>query len=112
MRLRVWKLGGEMVPSADWFIYAFVRNEAVISSQIEGTQATLIDLFEYEAEQASRVAGDDVYEVCNYLDAIKYARANKERSRAAHLHAFAERGAPPSNARSSWCEQAARQNSP
>src|ERR1700734_3135809 len=68
------ELAGEMVPSLDWFIYAFVRKEAVISSQIEGTQATLIDLLEYEAEQASRVAGDDVHEVCNYLDAIKYAR--------------------------------------
>jgi hypothetical protein len=33
-------LAGEMVPSVDWFIYAFVRKEAVISSQIEGTQAT------------------------------------------------------------------------
>ena len=41
---------GEMVPSLDWLIYAFVRKEAVISSQIEGTQATLIDLLEYEAE--------------------------------------------------------------
>jgi len=68
------EVGGEMVPSADWFIYAFVRNEAVISSQIEGIQATLIDLFEYEAEQTTRVAGDDVRDVCNYLDAIKYAR--------------------------------------
>jgi hypothetical protein len=34
-------LAGEMVPSLDWFIYAFVRKEAVLSSQIEGTQATL-----------------------------------------------------------------------
>jgi hypothetical protein len=34
-------LAGEMVPSLDWFIYAFVRKEAVISSQIEGTQASL-----------------------------------------------------------------------
>jgi Fic family protein len=68
------KVTGEMVPSVDWFIYAFVRKEAVISSQIEGTQATLIDLFEYEAEQASQMASDDVDEVCNYLDAIKYAR--------------------------------------
>ena len=96
------EVAGEMVPSVDWFIYAFVRKEAVISSQIEGTQATLIDLFEYEAEQASRVAGDDVYEVCNYLDAIKYAR-DKECSRAADLHASAKRGTPPSNARSAWC---------
>src|ERR1700704_4844433 len=38
-------LAGDMVPSLDWFLYAFVRKEAVITSQIEGTQATLVDLF-------------------------------------------------------------------
>jgi Fic/DOC family N-terminal len=38
-----------MVPSLDWFIYAFVRKEAVLSSQIEGTQATLVDLLTFEA---------------------------------------------------------------
>jgi len=75
------EVAGEMVPSLDWFIYAFVRKEAVISSQIEGTQATLIDLLEYEAEQATRVAVEDVHEVCNYLDAIKYARAQIKGSR-------------------------------
>jgi Fic family protein len=37
-------LAAEIVPSVEWFIYAFVRKEAVISSQIEGTQATLVDL--------------------------------------------------------------------
>jgi len=68
------EVAGEMVPSLDWFIYAFVRKEAVVSSQIEGTQATLIDLFEYEAEQATEAAVEDVREVCNYLDAIRYAR--------------------------------------
>jgi Fic family protein len=68
------EVAGEMVPSLDWFIYAFVRKEAVVSSQIEGTQATLIDLLDYEAEQATGVAVEDVQEVCNYLDAIKYAR--------------------------------------
>src|SRR5437016_5301353 len=47
------EVAGEMVPSLDWFIHAFVRKEAVVSSQIEGTQATLIDLLEYEAEQRS-----------------------------------------------------------
>jgi Fic family protein len=67
------EIAGEMVPSLDWFIYAFVRKEAVVSSQIEGTQATLIDLLEYEAEQGERPT-DDVREVCNYLDATRYAR--------------------------------------
>jgi Fic family protein len=75
------EVAGEMVPSLDWFIYAFVRKEAVISSQIEGTQATLIDLLEYEAEQTTSVARDDVHEVCNYLDAIKYARGQIKSAR-------------------------------
>lgn len=72
------ELAGEMVPSLDWFIYAFVRKEAVLSSQIEGTQATLVDLLAYEAH-----AGDDagaspdaeVGEVCNYVDALAFSRA-------------------------------------
>jgi Fic family protein len=69
------EVAGEMVPSLDWFIYAFVRKEAVVSSQIEGTQATLVDLLEYEAEADDRQPDEDVREVCNYLDAVRYARA-------------------------------------
>src|SRR5437870_250087 len=42
-------IAGTMVPSAPWFLYGFVRKEAVISSQIEGTQATLMDVLTYEA---------------------------------------------------------------
>jgi Fic family protein len=65
-----------MVPSLDWFIYAFVRKEAVLSSQIEGTQATLMDLLNHEAVESviSSAATPDVEEVCNYLDALIYAR--------------------------------------
>ena len=52
-----------MVPSTDWFLYGFVRKEAVITSQIEGTQATLPDIVAYEAtDRAERL--DDVQEVC------------------------------------------------
>lgn len=72
------ELAGEMVPSLDWFIYAFVRKEAVLSSQIEGTQATLVDLLTFEAQdgaEQSAVPNADVEEVCNYLDALAYARA-------------------------------------
>jgi Fic family protein len=66
-------LAGEMVPSLDWFIYAFVRKEAVISSQIEGTQASLVDLLAFEAEE--HPAPDaDIEEITNYLDALAYAR--------------------------------------
>ncbi|WP_352503672.1 Fic/DOC family N-terminal domain-containing protein [Mesorhizobium sp. M0012] len=66
-------LAGEMVPSLDWFIYAFVRKEAVISSQIEGTQASLVDLLAFEAEEQPQ-PNADVEEVTNYLDALAYAR--------------------------------------
>jgi len=68
-------LASEMVPSVDWFIYGFVRKEAVISSQIEGTQATLIDLLTFEAQREEDSApSPDVQEVCNYLEALAYAR--------------------------------------
>jgi len=66
-------LAGEMVPSIDWFIYAFVRKEAILSSQIEGTQATLDDLLAFEAEEKIP-PNADVEEVCNYLDAVTFAR--------------------------------------
>ncbi len=49
-------LAGEMVPSVSWLVYAFVRKEAVLSSQIEGTQATLVDLFTLEAHEPRRSA--------------------------------------------------------
>jgi len=69
------ELAGAMVPSLDWFVYGFVRKEAVLSSQIEGTQATLEDLLSFEAQATAAPAEDtDLREVCNYLDALNYAR--------------------------------------
>ena len=66
-------VAGAMVPDTDWFLYGFVRKEAVITSQIEGTQATLPDLVTYEAtDRAERP--EDVEEVCNYVDALAHAR--------------------------------------
>ena len=68
-------LASGMVPSLEWFIYAFVRKEAVVSSQIEGTQCTLIDLLTFEAETKTGLEGDaEVQEVCNYLEALTFAR--------------------------------------
>jgi Fic family protein len=68
-------LAGTMVPSLDWLLYSFVRKEAVVSSQIEGTQATLVDLLMYEASgKADTVDDADVKQVCNYIDALNYAR--------------------------------------
>ncbi len=66
-------VAGAMVPDTDWFLYGFVRKEAVITSQIEGTQATLPDIVTYEAtDRAERP--EDVEEVCNYVDALAHAR--------------------------------------
>ena len=74
------ELAGAMVPSVGWFLYSFVRKEAVISSQIEGTQATLLDLLQYEAAgPAEPAAPADLQEVCNYLDALAYARKQLQR---------------------------------
>ncbi len=71
-------LAAELVPSVDWFIYAFVRKEAVLSSQIEGTQATLMDLLELEAH-GGEAPDAEVEEVCNYLDALSYAHEEMSR---------------------------------
>lgn len=71
--LRRLDLAAGMVPSVDWFIYAFVRKEAVVSSQIEGTQATLVDLMQFESSDDADLT-PDVEEVCNYVDALRYAR--------------------------------------
>jgi Fic family protein len=60
------------VPSVEWFVYAFVRKEAVLSAQIEGTQATLMDLLEVEASGEAPVDAD-VEEICGYLDALNFA---------------------------------------
>ena len=72
-------LASGMVPSLEWFLYAFVRKEAVLSSQIEGTQATLVDLLAFEAE-AETVPNPDIEEICNYMEASGYARAQLARA--------------------------------
>ena len=66
-------VAGSMVPSTDWFLYGFVRKEAVITSRIEGTQATLRDVLTFEATDRTDHL-DDVREVCNYVDALSHAR--------------------------------------
>ena len=77
-------VAGALVPSANWFLYGFVRKEALISSQIEGTQATLMDVLTYEAtQQADRPA--DVREVCRYVEALEFARAQIAKPRGVPL---------------------------
>jgi Fic family protein len=64
-----------LVPSVDWLLYGAVRKEALLTSQIEGTQATLADLFDEEAGIAVRNT-DDVEEVTNYLRAFRLVQDN------------------------------------
>ncbi|MGB2987825.1 MAG: Fic family protein [Phycisphaerae bacterium] len=71
-------VAGAMVPSPDWFLYGFVRKEAVVSSQIEGTQATLRDVLEFEATSKAK-RPEDIEEVCNYVDALTRARGELSR---------------------------------
>ena len=63
-----------LVPSVDWLLYSAIRKEALLTSQIEGTQATLTDLFDEEA--GFKVSNtDDVEEVTNYLRAFYWVQA-------------------------------------
>ena len=62
-----------LVPSIDWLLYSAIRKEALLTSQIEGTQATLTDLFDEEA--GFKVSNtDDVEEVTNYLRAFRWTQ--------------------------------------
>lgn len=60
-----------LVPSIDWLLYSAIRKEALLTSQIEGTQATLVDLFDKEAGLVVSNT-DDVEEVTNYLRAFRW----------------------------------------
>jgi Fic family protein len=62
-----------LVPSVDWLLYGAIRKEALLTSQIEGTQATLTDVFDQEAGFVVRNA-DDVEEVTNYLRAFRHVQ--------------------------------------
>ena len=61
-----------MLPNPDLFVLMYVRKEAVLSSQIEGTQASLMDLLEYEAKALETGHPQDVDEIVNYVDAMNY----------------------------------------
>jgi Fic family protein len=60
----------ETIPNADLFVNMYVRKEAVLSSQIEGTQSTLVDLLRYEAGAEPGSSEEDVAEVANYVTAL------------------------------------------
>jgi Fic family protein len=60
------------LPDPDVFLYTYVRKEAVLSSQIEGTQSSLSDLLLAEIDEAPGVPVDDVTEVSNYVAALDH----------------------------------------
>lgn len=62
----------ELLPDSQLFLYAYVRKEAVLSSQIEGTQSSLSELLLFENDAATGVPLDDVVEVSNYVAAMEY----------------------------------------
>jgi Fic family protein len=64
-----------LLPDADVFLYAYVRREAVLSSQIEGTQSSLADLLLFELDETPGVPFDDVVEVSGYVAALEHGIA-------------------------------------
>jgi Fic family protein len=63
------------LPNPDLFVFMYVRKEAVLSSQIEGTQSSLQDLLAAEAQILSPDHPSDVSEVINYIAAMNYGLA-------------------------------------
>lgn len=77
-----------LLPDPDQFIYTFVRKEAVLSSQIEGTQSSLSDLLLFEHDAAPGALLEDARETANYIAALDLG-----------LGQIARPGAPPLSAR-------------
>jgi len=64
-----------LLPDKALFLYAYVRKEAVLSSQIEGTESSLSDLLLFELDEVPGVPLDDVVEVSNYVAAMEHGLA-------------------------------------
>lgn len=62
----------DILPDSHLLLYYYVRKEAVLSSQIEGTQSSLSDLLLYESNEAPSVPIDDVAEVSSYVAALEH----------------------------------------
>src|SRR5207249_4085294 len=60
-----------LMPNPDLFVAMYVRHEAVLSSQIEGTQSTLDDVLLFEIDEHGKERPQDVREVVNYVNALK-----------------------------------------
>tara|TARA_R110002072_G_scaffold302737_2_gene488218 strand:- start:45276 stop:46436 length:1161 start_codon:yes stop_codon:yes gene_type:complete len=64
-----------LLPDTHLFLYTYVRKEALLSSQIEGTQSSLSELLLYELDQAAGAPLNDVLEVSNYVRALEHGLA-------------------------------------
>jgi Fic family protein len=62
----------KLVPDINLFLYMYVRKEALVSSQIEGTQSSLSDLLLFESDETPGTPLDDVEEVSNYIAALNH----------------------------------------
>ena len=62
----------EILPDVDFFILMYIRKEATLSSQVEGTQATFADVLKAEAKVEDLEIHKDVDEILNYIKAMKY----------------------------------------
>jgi len=69
---------GRVLPDISIFLYMYVRKEAVLSSQIEGTMSSLSDLLIYESKGTPGVPMDDVQEVSSYVAAMDFAMGKIE----------------------------------
>src|SRR5216117_1054224 len=63
---------GSVLPNPDLFVAMYVRQEAVLSSQIEGTQSTLEDVLQFEVDAKGADLPKDIEEVVNYVRAMNY----------------------------------------
>ncbi len=68
----------DLLPNPELFVATYVRQEAVLSSQIEGTQSTLQDVLAYDAQQDAAHKPRDIEEVVNYVRAMNHGLARLE----------------------------------
>jgi len=80
----------KLLPDTSLFLYMYVRKEAVLSSMIEGTQASLSDLLLFELDQEPGVPLDDVREVSNYVAALDHGLRLLEEGLPLSLRLFRE----------------------
>lgn len=69
----------EILPNPELFVTMYVKKEAVLSSQIEGTQASMIDMLNTQDENVSDYDFDNIREVTNYVNAMSYGLKRLEK---------------------------------